>query len=276
MQRFRILALGGGGTKGFLEVGALELLEERVGPLHEHFTEGVYGCSIGSILGTAVAFGVPVIKVRELFKQFPVSELFKLDMNIGDIIAKKGIFSMDYLESKLISAFNSIQIPIEKKNIGDALVPLRIQASNISKGIPTIFQKNVPVVKAILASSCIPFVFRPQQINDSLYVDGGFLTNLLMTTIPEADHEKTLCFSIIHSDPYITPAKLKTLNPVDYAYKMYKTSCLYERKKTPIKNNLDLFYDKGNGLTSWTTVEQDEMILVGRTLTQNFLTERGY
>lgn len=115
MQRFRILALGGGGTKGFLEVGALELLEERVGPLHEHFTEGVYGCSIGSILGTAVAFGVPVIKVRELFKQFPVSELFKLDMNIGDIIAKKGIFSMDYLESKLISAFNSIQIPIEKK-----------------------------------------------------------------------------------------------------------------------------------------------------------------
>uniref|UniRef100_A0A6C0HF47 PNPLA domain-containing protein n=1 Tax=viral metagenome TaxID=1070528 RepID=A0A6C0HF47_9ZZZZ len=276
MQRFRILALGGGGTKGFLEVGALELLEERVGPLHEHFTEGVYGCSIGSILGTAVAFGVPVIKVRELFKQFPVSELFKLDMNIGDIIAKKGIFSMDYLESKLISAFNSIQIPIEKKNIGDALVPLRIQASNISKGIPTIFQKNVPVVKAILASSCIPFVFRPQQINDSLYVDGGFLTNLLMTTIPEADHEKTLCFSIIHSDPHITPAKLKTMNPVDYAYKMYKTSCLYERKKTPIKNNLDLFYDKGNGLTSWTTVEQDEMILVGRTLTQNFLTERGY
>jgi predicted acylesterase/phospholipase RssA len=276
MQRFRILALGGGGTKGFLEVGALELLEERVGPLHEHFTEGVYGCSIGSILGTAVAFGVPVIKVRELFKQFPVSELFKLDMNIGDIIAKKGIFSMDYLESKLISAFNSIQIPIEKKNIGDALVPLRIQASNISKGIPTIFQKNVPVVKAILASSCIPFVFRPQQINDSLYVDGGFLTNVLMTTIPEADHEKTLCFSIIHSDPHITPAKLKTMNPVDYAYKMYKTSCLYERKKTPIKNNLDLFYDKGNGLTSWTTVEQDEMMLVGRTLTQNFLTERGY
>jgi predicted acylesterase/phospholipase RssA len=276
MQRFRILALGGGGTKGFLEVGALELLEERVGPLHEHFTEGVYGCSIGSILGTAVAFGVPVIKVRELFKQFPVSELFKLDMNIGDIIAKKGIFSMDYLETKLISAFNSIQIPIEKKNIGDALVPLRIQASNISKGIPAIFQKNVPVVKAILASSCIPFVFRPQQINDSLYVDGGFLTNVLMTTIPEADHEKTLCFSIIHSDPHITPAKLKTMNPVDYAYKMYKTSCLYERKKTPIKNNLDLFYDKGNGLTSWTTVEQDEMVLVGRTLTQNFLTERGY
>jgi predicted acylesterase/phospholipase RssA len=276
MQRFRILALGGGGTKGFLELGALELLEERVGPLHEHFTEGVYGCSIGSILGTAVAFGVPVAKARDLFRQFPISEMFKLDMNIGDILAKKGIFSMDYLETKLISAFNSVQIPIEQKKIGDAIIPLRIQASNITKGIPTIFQKNVPVIKAILASSCIPFVFRPQQINDSLYVDGGFLTNVLMTIIPESEHDKTLSFSIIHSDPHISPAKLKTMNPVDYVYKMYKTSCLYERKKTPMKNNLDLFYDKGNGLTSWTTVEQDEMMLVGRTLTQNFLTERGY
>lgn len=276
MQRFRILALGGGGTKGFLELGALELLEERVGPLHEHFVDGVYGCSIGSILGTAVAFGVPVAKARELFRQFPISEMFKLDMNIGDILAKKGIFSMDYLETKLISAFNSVQIPIEQKKIGDAIIPLRIQASNITKGIPTIFQKNVPVIKAILASSCIPFVFRPQQINDSLYVDGGFLTNVLMTVIPESEHEKTLSFSIIHSDPHISPAKLKTMNPVDYVYKMYKTSCLYERKKTPMKHNLDLFYDKGNGLTSWTTIEQDEMMLVGRTLTQNFLTERGY
>jgi predicted acylesterase/phospholipase RssA len=276
MQRFRILALGGGGTKGFLELGALELLEERVGPLHEHFIEGVYGCSIGSILGTAVAFGVPVAKARDLFRQFPISEMFKLDMNIGDILAKKGIFSMDYLETKLISAFNSVQIPIEQKKIGDAIIPLRIQASNITKGIPTIFQKNVPVIKAILASSCIPFVFRPQQINDSLYVDGGFLTNVLMTIIPESEHDKTLSFSIIHSDPHISPAKLKTMNPVDYVYKMYKTSCLYERKKTPMKNNLDLFYDKGNGLTSWTTIEQDEMMLVGRTLTQNFLTERGY
>jgi len=276
MQEFSILALGGGGTKGFLEIGALEILEEKVGPLDKHFVEGVYGCSIGSIIGTAIAFGVSVAKVRELFKQFPVSDLFKLDMNMSDILAKKGIFGMEVLEKKLIGLFHSVGIPIEQKVLGDSLIPLRIQASNITKGIPVIFKKNVPVVKAILASSCIPFVFRPQQINDSLYVDGGFLTNILMSVIPESEHERTLCFSIVHSDPHISPSKLKTMNPVDYVYKLYKTSCLYERKKTPMKNNLDLFYDKGNGLTSWTTTEQDDMILVGRTLTQHFLTERGH
>jgi predicted acylesterase/phospholipase RssA len=276
MQHFRILALGGGGTKGFLHIGALELLEERVGPLHEHFTEGVYGCSIGSIVGTAVAFGVPVAKIRELFKQFPVSELFKLDMNVGAILAEKGLFSMNFLETKLTALFNSEGIHIEKKVLGDALIPLRIQASNITKGVPTLFQKNVPVLKAILSSSCIPFVFRPQQINDSLYVDGGFLTNVLMTAIPESDHERTLSFSIIHSDPRISPSKLKTMNPAEYVYKLYKTSCLYERQKTPMKNNLDLHYDKGTGLSSWSSEDQNDMILAGRRLTNDFLTERGY
>jgi predicted acylesterase/phospholipase RssA len=276
MQDFRILALGGGGTKGFLEIGALEELEERVGPLHEHFTEGIYGCSIGSIIGTAVAFGVPVSKIRERFKQFPMSELFKIDMNVDDILTKKGIFGMTVLETKVAALFQSVGIPIETKVLGDALVPLKIQASNITKGIPVIFQKNIPVLKAILASCCIPFVFRPQQINDSLYVDGGFLTNLLMTVVPESEQKRTLSFSIIHSDPYITPLKLKKMNPVEYMYKLYKTSCLYERKKIPVPNNLDLYYDKGNGLTTWTSEEQDDMVLAGRRLTNDFLTERGY
>jgi len=276
MQDFRILALGGGGTKGFLEIGALEELEERVGPLHEHFTEGIYGCSIGSIIGTAVAFGIPVSKIRELFKQFPMSELFKIDMNVDDILTKKGIFGMSVLETKVAALFQSVGIPIETKVLGDALVPLKIQASNITKGIPTIFQKNIPVLKAILASCCIPFVFRPQQINDSLYVDGGFLTNLIMTVVPESEQKRTLSFSIIHSDPYITPLKLKKMNPVEYIYKLYKISCLYERKKIPVPNNLDLYYDKGNGLTTWTSEEQDDMVLAGRRLTNDFLTERGY
>ena len=53
---FSILALGGGGLKGYLEIGAIEELEEHYGKLHETFHEGVYGCSIGSIIATCIAF----------------------------------------------------------------------------------------------------------------------------------------------------------------------------------------------------------------------------
>jgi len=276
MESFKILALSGGGSKGYLHIGALEILEEKVGNLHEYFKEGIYGCSIGSIIGTAIAFGIPLKKIKELFKSLSFNELFKIDMKVEEIFIKKGIFNMDLLEKKLIELFNLVNIQIENKVLGDALIPLKIQASNITKGIPVIFQKNVPVIKALLCSSCIPIVFQPQQINNSLYVDGGFLTNVLLSVIPENEREKTLCLTIIHSDPTIKPTNIKNMSLSDFFYKLYKISCLYERQKNPIKNNIDLYYDKGSGLTTWTDIQKDEMVLHGRTLTTNFFSESSF
>lgn len=279
MDSFKILALGGGGSKGFLHLGALEELEERLGPLDKHFVDGVYGCSVGSIIATLLAFGIPVAKIREIFmKNFSFSDLYKtFDMTkIDEILKGKGIFDHKLFEKKLIDSFNSIGIPIEKKVMSDALIPLRIQASNITKGISTIFRGNVPVLKAIMSSCAIPFVFRPVQINDSLYVDGGFLTNVLTTTIPLEEQERTLSLSIVHSDPRISPSKLKSMNPVEFLYKMYKTSCLYERCKHPYKNTVNLHFEKGSGFSVFTDSELIEMISFGRTLFRDFCTKNAY
>lgn len=279
MQDFRILALGGGGIKGFLEIGALEELEERVGPLHEHFTEGIYGCSAGAFLAVAISFGLSVQQIKELtFKYFELNKWYgSLDVSkVQDMLSEKGIFDMSLAEKSTIEAFNAYGIPIEKKVLGDALIPLKIQASNITKGIPTIFQKNIPVLKAVLASACIPFLFRPQQINGSLYLDGGLLTSVLTSVIPEADRKKALTINIIHTQPEITIENWKKISIMDFVYKLYKTACLYEKQKTPVKNDLNLYYDKGSGISSFTQLEKEEMVLAGRTLTRNFLTERGY
>lgn len=279
MDSFKILALGGGGSKGFLHIGVLEELEERLGPLHEHFVDGIYGCSVGSIIGTCIAFGIPVAKIREAFvKYFSFDDLYKtLDMTkIDDILKGKGVFDHKFFEKRLIETFNSLGISIENKVLGDALVPLRIQASNITKGIPTIFQKNVPVIKAVLSSCSIPFIFRPVQINDSLYVDGGFLTNVLTTTVPLDEQERTLTIAIVHTDPRISPSKLKSMNPLDFLYKMYKTSCLYERCKHPFKNTLEVYFDKGSGFSVFSEDEKNEMILFGRSLFRDFCTKNAY
>jgi len=279
MQEFRILALGGGGIKGFLEIGALEELEEKVGPLHEHFTDGVYGCSAGSFVAVAVAFGIPVSKIREMGIKYIDLKRFYQPLDVSKfqlMLTEKGVFDMSLAEKVLQEGFNAYGIQIETKVLGDALIPLKIQASNITKGVPAIFQKNVPVLKAMLASACIPFLFRPQQINGSLYVDGGFLTNVLTSIIPEADRERTLAINVIHTQPEITIRNLKKISPVDFFYKLYKTSCLYEKKRSALKNEIDLYYDKGSGVSIFTDKEKEDMILFGRTLTKNFLTERGY
>jgi predicted acylesterase/phospholipase RssA len=67
---FSILALGGGGLKGCLEIGAIRELERRFGPLHLKFKDGIYGCSIGSIIATCIAFGVPTDKIQREFMEF--------------------------------------------------------------------------------------------------------------------------------------------------------------------------------------------------------------
>jgi hypothetical protein len=69
---------------------------------------------------------------------------------------------------------------------------------------------------------------------------------------------------------------IKNMSLSDFFYKLYKISCLYERQKNPIKNNIDLYYDKGSGLTSWTDIQKDEMVLHGRTLTTNFFSESSF
>jgi len=279
MQRFRILTLGGGGIKGFLEVGALEVLEERVGPLHEHFTGGVYGCSAGAFMAVAVAFGIPVAKIREMGIKYIDLKRFYEPLNVSNIqmmLTEKGVFDMKLAEKSLQEAFNAYGIPIENKMLGDGLIPLHIQASNITTGVPTVFQKNVPVLKAMMASSCIPFLFRPQQINGSLYLDGGFLTNILSSVVPESDREKTLSINVIHTQPEITIDNWKKISPIDFVYKLYKISCLYEKKKSLLKNEIDLYFDKGSGVSMFSDSEKEDMILAGRRLTNDFLTERGY
>jgi len=279
MESFSILGLGGGGIKGYLQIGVLEDLELLVGPLHEHFKNGIYGCSIGSIIATAISFGMPISKIKHLFNKFSDMNIIlgKPDLTkIKDVLVKKGVFDMNNLESILIKGFEEFGIDIKNKKLLDALIPLKITSSNVSKGISTIFQGNIPILTAIKCSCCIPLVFRPQLFNGSVYLDGGFITNILLNVIPKEDREKTFCISIVHTKYKISSSSLESMNPLEYLYRLYKTNCVYESSKTFYYNNLDLSYDKGSGITAFTQEEKDEMMLIGRRAFLNFLTKRSF
>lgn len=270
---FSILALGGGGLKGYLEIGALEELEEMYGPLHKKFHQGIYGCSIGSVIGTALAFGIDMKTLKTHFMKFgSITTLFGVPdiSKVSEMLHKKGVLSLEPFAKFLIDIFNEEGIDIKNKKLKDALVPLHIITSNLTKGIPSVFQGDIPVIDAILASSCIPLVFQPRIINSCVYVDGGFITNIVMNLIPKEKRERTLSLSIIHTNGKICPNTIDKMNPLDFAYRLYKTTCLYERSLNPHKNNIDLYYKPGSGLSAFTDKEKEDMILVGKTLTREF------
>jgi len=278
MVPFRILALGGGGTKGFLHIGALQELELRVGNLTTHFTGGIYGCSIGSIIATGIAFGLTSSQMERLSKKSLNLGFLFSDLKVSafsQITAKKGMFSMDSFEKHILEVFDSEGIDLRNKYLSDAKIPLYLTASNMTRAIPTIFQGNVPILQAIKASCCIPFLFHPQVIGKSVYMDGGLITNQLHKLIPKELQAETLSIYLIHSSPHITPASLERLTIPEYAFKMYKSVCLYQHSQNPDSNILGLYYPSGTGVSDRSEEEQYEMITIGKVLMRDFLAKHS-
>jgi len=184
LRHFTILGLGGGGMKGILQIGALLELSKHQ-PLH--FPDGVYGCSIGSIIGTYIAFGLPIDKMIELSKKYLTQKAILPSVGIYDIstcLSSKGLFSMNTFEATMIKLFDEAGLDIRTKNVGDAKMPLFIVTSNVTKGKPSILSKDVPLIDALKCSCCIPGVFKPQMLYGQVYVDGGLFSPNIRGIVP--------------------------------------------------------------------------------------------
>jgi uncharacterized protein len=68
-KRFRILALDGGGAKGFYTLGVLKGVEAMLGTsLHERF-DLIFGTSTGAIIAALLALGHSVDQIHTLYKE---------------------------------------------------------------------------------------------------------------------------------------------------------------------------------------------------------------
>jgi predicted acylesterase/phospholipase RssA len=277
MKQFSILALSGGGTKGLLHLGALQELENRGGNLTKLFNKGIYGCSIGSVIGTAIAFGVNTTNISSLTELLNFNFIYN-GLNLESLrksAARKGIFEMDTFDDIIIQCFDKWSIDIKNKKLSDSIIPLKIVSSNMTKGVPTIFKGDIPVLTALRASCCVPGLFRPQIINNSVYIDGGYFTTVLMKIIPRELTNETLAIDIIHTNPRITPENLETMSVTEYLYKFYKLSCLYEVGQYTHPNIVNVYHNSGSGFSDPKKSEKAEMIQAGRSFMRSFLAKRG-
>ncbi len=216
---FPSLALGGGGVRGGLHVGALAAIEKVHGDLS--FPKGIYGCSVGSILATAVAFRLNVSQIQTMF-----SEHFHLEgfvpairlSSVADLMTKKGLFSMNILESTIVRAFQSQGVDLQGKTIGDAPQPLYILASNMTTRRTTIFSGNVPVLDAIKCSSCLPMVYEPQVLYNQVYLDGGIFVDSLVNVVPK----DTLVLHISAPAETIFPQDIEELSISSFVHRVYR------------------------------------------------------
>ncbi len=158
------LALGGGAALGAAHVGVLRTIKE-----YNINIDYVAGTSIGALAASFFAFGVPIDKIEEMTLGLKWVDISRLSLS------KYGLLKNDKI-SHLIKKY------IGDKNIEEANIPLAIVAADVATGEKVVL-KSGSLIDAVQASTCIPGIFIPVEIDDRMLVDGGLVENVPVNTV---------------------------------------------------------------------------------------------
>jgi NTE family protein len=153
------IVLAGGGARGFAHLGVLKALEEKgIKP------DYISAVSAGSIVGAFIAAGKNPDQVMEIMQESDFFDYAKV------LMPKNGLMSLENLHKNL-------KEQLEENTISELKIPLYIAASNLVTGKIKYFAEG-DLCQIVQASSSIPILFSPVEIDGDLYVDGGLLDNL--------------------------------------------------------------------------------------------------
>lgn len=195
------LVLSGGGAKGAAHIGVLKYIEEAGIPI-----DYIAGTSMGSIVGGMYALGYSSDEIRDIISSVDWDRLisnnvdrrkisfnqksdrnthvinvpFSLETNSEELQSRsfrnslpKGLVSGD----NLINLFNSLSVGYSDPISFDELpIPFICIATNMINGEAEVLDKG-EFSKSLRASMAIPILFDPIKMNNTLYVDGGLVSN---------------------------------------------------------------------------------------------------
>lgn len=169
------LVLAGGGGKGAYQIGAFRALREK--GVDDYIT-AVSGVSVGAL--NLVLFAYNDQKMAEdVWKNISPKQFLEVDPELIDF--KEGLMSRDGLTEILD---NYIDMEIIRKNERRLYVTLtEVDAqgkaqSGLAKYFSLNYQGDKRIRDLLLASSALPIIYEPVEIDGKLYKDGGLKDNL--------------------------------------------------------------------------------------------------
>jgi len=154
------LVLGGGGAKGLAHIGVIKELE-RAGLEISY----IAGTSMGALVGAWYASTKDIKTLENLFLNIK-----KQDVNTASKIVRRhdgSIFKDSSIPDFLESHFRKFKFE-------DCLIPFKAVATDVKNGEQVILDKG-NIADAVRASTALPVIFSPVQIDGRLLMDGGFV-----------------------------------------------------------------------------------------------------
>jgi NTE family protein len=191
------LALGGGGARGFAEIGVLRALEREKVPI-----DVIAGTSVGSLIGALYA---------DTGKSLDL-ELSALSLENEDIFDYKAlaILSGGFVKGERLEEF--LVEKLRNRDIEKLALPFAAVATDLRTGETVVFDRG-PVARAVHASAAIPGVFVPVTIDGRTYVDGGVTDPVPADVARRLGGEVVIAVAIPRAVPAKAPA-----SPIEVAY----------------------------------------------------------
>jgi|TARA_B110000902_G_scaffold117766_1_gene138138 NTE family protein len=163
------LFIGGGGYSGFHFIGALEYIHQKKLLDLKNF----YGTSIGALIGTLYISGTEPKSMINMFQKINLEEIVKYEFtNIQNGLLDDSLLDtlISFVTDKYPPDINLYDFSM-KTNVN-----ICIYVTNVTRNeYRCLSNKHNPKVRlkdALKASMSIPFLFKPVEIEDELYVDG--------------------------------------------------------------------------------------------------------
>ncbi|WP_298365364.1 patatin-like phospholipase family protein [uncultured Lutibacter sp.] len=152
------LVLSGGGVRAIAHIGFIKvLLENNIKPTR------VAGTSAGALVAALYAYGYNPEEMISFFKQTPFIKFSLYALH------KPGIMDSEKYANFFAKFFKN-------NSFENLKYPLTVTATDLISGKLTYFNTG-ELIKPLIASSAIPPVFSPLEIENGLYCDGGVLNN---------------------------------------------------------------------------------------------------
>jgi NTE family protein len=164
--------LGGGGNLGSIQVGQLRALFERgIVP------DVVIGCSVGALNGAAIADDPTldgVGRLDELWRSLAGKDIFPTSN-----IAQRGPwrFVRNGLSAYGDEGLQALVSWLRIRTFEEAKLPFWVVATSLRQGVERWFNHG-DMTRPLLASSALPGVFPPVNIDGEDYIDGGVVNNV--------------------------------------------------------------------------------------------------
>jgi NTE family protein len=166
------LALSAGGVRGFAHVGVLEVLSNAGVPV-----DMVSGTSMGAVVGSLYASGLPTSKLWEISEHITLDKITP-DFNVMGLL--RFVFAKKLPTSANLTKFLHDQIG--DMTFEQMPIPFSCAAMDIKTGEKILFDSG-PLGIAVRASMNLPGVFEPVSYRHRALVDGAVVDYLPVDSV---------------------------------------------------------------------------------------------